>query len=61
GSESDPALPFTFWAAMERFSRSTLLGEYLSARYVEAYAHAKQSEFDAFLSEISPREYAWYL
>jgi glutamine synthetase len=61
GEEADPDLPLTLWTALDRFKRADLLSEYLGARYVEAYAHVKQSEFDAFVAEILPREHAWYL
>ncbi|MEM1278154.1 MAG: glutamine synthetase family protein [Pseudomonadota bacterium] len=61
GEEADPDLPLTFWEAMTRFKSGDILKDYFGARYIEAYAHAKQNEFDAFLSEISPREFAWYL
>ncbi|MEM7176070.1 MAG: glutamine synthetase family protein [Pseudomonadota bacterium] len=61
GEQADPALPLTFWHAMDAFTAGTVLKDYFSARYIEAYAHAKQSEFDAFMSATSPREYAWYL
>lgn len=61
GEEADPDLPLTFWSAIERFAAGEGLPEYLGPRYVEAYAHAKQSEFDAFMGEMTAREYAWYL
>lgn len=61
GEEADPALPLTIWAALDRFRRAEVLPDYLGRRYLEAYAHAKESEFQAFMSEILPREHAWYL
>ena len=61
GEEADPELPLTFWAAMDRFRAGKTLSDYLGARYVEAYAHAKQAEFESFFSEMQPREYDWYL
>ena len=61
GSEVDPALPATLWSALERLTAATHLPEYFEPRYIEAYAHAKQAEFDAFMAEILPREHHWYL
>ncbi len=61
GEEVDPALPLSIWSALEQFRKADVLPDYLSARYVEAYAHAKESEFQSFMSEILPREHAWYL
>ncbi|MEM9043190.1 MAG: glutamine synthetase family protein [Pseudomonadota bacterium] len=61
GEEADPDLPLSFWDAMARFKSGAVLKDYFGERYVEAYAHAKQSEFDAFFGEVSSREYAWYL
>jgi len=61
GEEADPDLPLTLWSALERFRQASVLPDYLGAQYIEAYAHVKQSEFDAFLAEILPREQAWYL
>ncbi|HUF57675.1 MAG TPA: glutamine synthetase family protein [Thermohalobaculum sp.] len=61
GAEIDPDLPLTHWAALERLAGARVLPDYLGARYLEAYAHVKQSEFDAFFAEILAREYDWYL
>ncbi|MEY3306372.1 MAG: hypothetical protein RLZZ413_410, partial [Pseudomonadota bacterium] len=30
-------------------------------RYPSAYAAIKRSEFEAFMAEVLPREYDWYL
>ncbi|MEM8793529.1 MAG: glutamine synthetase family protein [Pseudomonadota bacterium] len=61
GEEADPGLPLTFWDAMAQFKAGAVLPDYFGGRYIEAYAHAKQSEFDSFMSAPSPREFAWYL
>lgn len=61
GAEMDPAVPVTLWSALDRMARAEVLPDYFGANYVEAYVHAKQSEFDAFMADILPREYEWYL
>jgi len=61
GAALDPALPVTLWAALDRMAGAEILPGYFSQRYVDAYIHAKQSELDAFLAEILPREHSWYL
>lgn len=61
GAEVDSALPVTLWAALDRMERAEHLPDYLEQRYIDAYVHAKRAEFDAFMSEILPREHDWYL
>lgn len=61
GETVDPEMPTTLWDALERFRHSELLMEYFGERYPAAYADIKAAEFAAFMSQISPREYAWYL
>jgi len=61
GAAVDPSLPLTLWSALAAMERATVLPEYFSARYVEAYVQAKRAEFDAFMAEILPREHEWYL
>ena len=38
-----------------------VLKDYLGKDFLETYAQVKLGELDEFLSEISPREYNWYL
>ncbi len=61
GTEVDPNLPLAIWSALDRMAGATLLPEYFEPRYIEAYVHAKQAEFDAFMADIHPREHQWYL
>lgn len=61
GAEVDPDLPLTLWSALERMGAGALLPEYFEQRYIDAYRHAKQAEFDAFMADIHPREHQWYL
>jgi glutamine synthetase len=61
GETADPALPLALWSALDRLEGSEVLPDYLGQRYVDAYVHAKRSEFEAFMAEILPREHEWYL
>ncbi|MEM7190978.1 MAG: glutamine synthetase, partial [Pseudomonadota bacterium] len=61
GAEADPSLPNTLWAALAAMSDADILPDYFERRYIDAYVHAKQAEFDAFLADILPREHDWYL
>jgi glutamine synthetase len=61
GEEADPAMPLKLWTALDRLEGSALMAEYLGARYPAAYAAIKRSEFEAFMADVLPREYDWYL
>lgn len=61
GETADPAMPLTLWKALDRLEGSALLADYLGPRYPAAYAAIKRSEFEAFMAEVLPREYDWYL
>ena len=61
GAAVDADLPLTLWSALDRMGQATLLPDYVEQRYIDAYIHAKQAEFDAFMAEIHPREHDWYL
>ncbi|MCB2127994.1 MAG: glutamine synthetase [Rhodobacteraceae bacterium] len=61
GSELATDLPLTMWRALDAMRGATLLPAYLGADYLKIYAEVKEAEFQAFMSEISAREYEWYL
>ena len=61
GEQADPEMPLKQWTALDRLEGSTLLADYLGADYPGAYAAIKRAEFEAFLTEILPREYDWYV
>ncbi len=61
GAALDPTVPVTLWSALDAMQRAAVLPDYFGQRYVDAYVHAKRSEFDAFMAAILPREYEWYL
>ncbi|MCP5151241.1 MAG: glutamine synthetase [Ectothiorhodospiraceae bacterium] len=59
--EVDPEMPREWAVALQRFSGSTILREYLGADYVDLYCATKNAERLRFLEHISRREYDWYL
>ncbi|MGD8348955.1 MAG: glutamine synthetase family protein [Gammaproteobacteria bacterium] len=61
GAETDPKLPLTIWRALDALRQAEILSDYLGADYLQIYADVKQAEFDAFMADIHPREYEWYL
>ncbi|MDJ0777283.1 MAG: glutamine synthetase family protein [Gammaproteobacteria bacterium] len=61
GAEVDPLLPLTLWQALDSLRAAEILGDYLGEDYLRIYADVKQAEFDAFMGDILPREYDWYL
>ncbi len=61
GAAVDPDLPLTIWQALESIRSASVLSNYLGADYLQIYADVKQAEFDAFMAEIHPREFEWYL
>ena len=61
GAEVDPALPLSLWQALAALREARVLPEYLGDDYLRIYADVKQAEFDAFMADIHPREFDWYL
>ena len=61
GEEADPAMPLKLWTALDRLESSALMADYLGPRYPAAYATIKRAEFEAFMADVLPREYDWYL
>jgi glutamine synthetase len=60
-SGADPGLPNGLLAALERLERSTLLGQYIPARYLALYCELKRKEYAALIEELFGREYDFYL
>jgi glutamine synthetase len=61
GAAVDEALPLKLWQALAALRAATVLPAYLGADYLQIYADVKGAEFEAFMADIHPREYAWYL
>jgi glutamine synthetase len=56
----DPNFPRGLWAALDRLTASSVLAQYFSKRYLEAYAHLKRGELETLLEDISVRELDFY-
>jgi glutamine synthetase len=61
GAEVDASLPLTLWQALDQLTHARILPDYLGSDYLRIYHQVKQAEFEAFMEEILPREYDWYL
>lgn len=61
GETADPEMPLKLWTALDRLEGSALMAEYLGPHYPAAYATIKRAEFEAFMADVLPREYDWYL
>jgi len=55
------ALPLRWEAALDAFAAGTILPRYFGQRYHELYGICRREECDRFHSEISDRDYEWYL
>jgi len=54
-------IPDRWDAAIDKFSRSKVLPEYLGERYCKYYAINRRTECRAFHNTISPLDFDWYL
>jgi glutamine synthetase len=61
GEEADPDMPLRLRTALDRLEGSSLMASCFGPRYPAAYAAIKRSEFEAFMADVLPREYDWYL
>jgi glutamine synthetase len=61
GASYDPDVPFRPRRALERLQAGGPLTGYIGEDYARVYAACKLAELDSFESEITDREYAWYL
>ncbi len=59
--EEKAELPLRWDAALDAFDHGTILPRYLGDRYHKLYATCRREECDRFHSEISDRDYEWYL
>lgn len=57
----DGLIPLRPLDALNCLEKGQIIPEYLGRHYCDLYRACKEAEFDAFLSEITPREYDWYL
>jgi len=59
--EEKAELPVRWEAALDAFDAGMILPRYLGERYHTLYATCRREECDRFHSEISDRDYDWYL
>ncbi|MEM8815916.1 MAG: glutamine synthetase family protein [Pseudomonadota bacterium] len=59
--ERDDGLPLRLFDALQALDKAAILPAYLGADYCAVYAATKRLELDAFLEELSAREFDWYL
>ncbi len=59
--EQQFTLPDRWEAALEAFEQGTILPSYLGSKFHEVFAICRREECDLFHSEISNRDYEWYL
>jgi glutamine synthetase len=59
--EVDPDLPFDWMEAVDRLEQGTILRQAIHPLYLQIYAAVKRGEHEQLMSEIIPREYAWYM
>jgi glutamine synthetase len=59
--EEKAELPLRWEAALDAFENGSILPRYLGERYHKLYATCRREECDRFHSEISDRDYDWYL
>jgi glutamine synthetase len=60
-AESAERIPTNWFAAVDAFSQSDLIKEYLGERFVRMYSIVKRTEQERFNSVIADVDYDWYL
>ena len=54
-------LPANWFAAVDAFEASAVMGDYLGARFVRMFTSVKRTEQDRYFAEVPPQDYDWYL
>ena len=54
-------LPSTWDKALSSLESNSILKNYFPENYLDYFLTVKRSEYDRFQSEVSDRDYAWYL
>lgn len=57
----DAGLPLKLYDALSALGIAKVIPDYLGRDYCEVYAECKRLEMEEFLSELSSREFNWYL
>ena len=63
GEVIDPevTLPVKWDKALEAFENATVLNEYLGSEYSDLFLRSRRCEMDRFTSQISNKDFEWYL
>jgi glutamine synthetase len=61
GDDADPAVPFEFTAALDRFAKAKLLPRYIAPDMLDLVRDQRRAEMRKFMATISRQEYDWYL
>ena len=61
GDAADPAVPFAFTAAVERFAQAKILPRYVTSDMLDLVRDQRRAEMQKFMGTISRQEYDWYL
>ena len=61
GDSSDPNVPFTFGAALDRFATAKILPRYVAPDMLDLVRDQRRIEMRKFMGVISRQEYDWYL
>jgi len=54
-------LPVKWDKALDAFEKATVLNEYLSSEYSDLFLRSRRCEMDRFASQISNKDFEWYL
>lgn len=54
-------LPLQWQVALQKFDADTILPKYLTGEFCQLFKSIRQSECDLFSSQVSSRDYEWYL
>ncbi len=60
-NDEEITLPTQWLAALDVFDSAKVLPEYLGKEYCRVFSACRRAEADLFLSEVSNRDYEWYL
>ena len=58
---SQQRLPATWFSATDAFAASSVMRDYLGARFVEMFTSVKRTEQDRFFEVVTALDYDWYL
>ena len=60
-ARSGVRLPANWFAAVDAFEASSVMSDYLGARFVRMFTSVKRTEQDRYFAVVPPLDYDWYL